>query len=72
VRLAEFNLFTREKIWTIWNTWTKTCIPQDSPFNLTLYQNVMSFHQIFDFIMKFRHSLIINEPQIDEKHQILP
>ncbi len=52
--------------------WTKSCIPWDSPFNLTLYQNVMSFCQFFDFTMKFRYSLIIIKPQIDEKHHILP
>ncbi len=60
---------TREKIRTIW---TKSCVLWDSHFNLTLYQNVMPFHQTIDFTMKFRDSFIINDPPIDEKHQISP
>jgi hypothetical protein len=36
---------------------------------LALDQNVMPFHQTIGFAM---YSLIIKEPQIDEKHQISP
>jgi hypothetical protein len=46
--------------------WTKCFTAQNSPFNLTLSQNVMSFDKTFDSIMKFMYSLIINDPQTDE------
>jgi hypothetical protein len=44
----------------------------DLPLCLALYQNVISFHQMIGFTMKFIYSLITKEPQIDEKHQISP
>jgi hypothetical protein len=40
--------------------------PQNSPFNLTFYQHVMSFDKTIDSIMKFRYSLNIKDSQIDE------
>jgi hypothetical protein len=44
---------------------TKCFTPQNSPFNPTFYQKVMSCDETIDYIMKFRYSLIINDPQID-------
>jgi hypothetical protein len=46
--------------------WTKCIRTQNSPFNHTLCQNVMSFDKTFDSIMKSMYSLIINDPQTDE------
>ncbi len=48
------------KYWSI-------CTPQDVPFNIIFYQNVMSFRQKFDVNAMVRYSLIIIDHQIDEK-----
>jgi hypothetical protein len=40
--------------------------PQNSPFHLTLYQNVISCGETIETFMKFRYSSIINDSQIDE------
>jgi hypothetical protein len=39
----------------------------DSPFNITLCQNVIIFHQINDLNMKLKYCFIIIDHQIDEK-----
>ncbi len=43
----------------------QSCTSPNLPFNLTLYQNVMSFDETIDFKMKFRYSLIINDSQFN-------
>ena len=52
--------------------WAKSFTPQNLPLNLTFYQNVMYFDLTIDFNMKFRYSLIMNDPQIDEKYSNSP
>jgi hypothetical protein len=61
---VEYNRITGEQKYGQYRE--KNFTPQNSPFNLTLYQNVMSVDETFDSIMKFRYNLIINDPQIDE------
>ncbi len=39
------------------------------PFNRTLSQNMVSFHQNIDVNMEYRYCVIIIEHQIDEKQQ---
>ncbi len=48
------------------------CTMRDLPFNPTLCQNLMIFHQTIDLNMKFRYSWIINDHQIHEKHNNSP
>ncbi len=61
---GEFCRVRMDQYWYI-------CALQTETLNPTFCQNVIFFHQNVDGNIKFRHSSIIIDHQIDKKHQIL-